>query len=126
MGKATSIQLFFRSARPESELLRVLAQFIGIAVECVDIPVPDAVGFAQFTQYTEGFVLGVLVSWPPHVSLELNEISLVERLAGHLKTEVLLESIKLPDRWLLAKQNGCAADARVRYLDDGVELEVDS
>ena len=125
MDKAKSIQLFFRSERPESKVLRALEQLIGIVVESMDVPAPEAVGFAQFTQYTEGFEQGVLVSWPSSVSLVLDEINLVEGLARHLKTEVLLESIKIPDRWLLAAEHGCANDARVRYLDDGIELELD-
>ncbi len=123
MDKAKSIQLFFRSERPESKVLRALEQLIGIAVECTDIPVPDAVGFAQFTQYAEGFEQSILVSWPSSVSVVLDEINLVEGLANRLKTEVLLESIKIPDRWLLARENGGATDVQVRYLDDGIELE---
>jgi hypothetical protein len=103
--------------------LRAIEQFIGIAVESIDISIPDAVGFAQFTQYAEGFEQGVLASWPSSVAAVLDEINLVEGFASNLKTEVLLESIKLPDRWLLAKENGGAVDVRVRYLDDGIELE---
>lgn len=126
MDKAGSVQLFFCSERPKSQVLRALEQLIGISVECLGIPVPDAVGFAQFTQYAEGFEQGVLVSWPSSVSVVLDEINLVEGLAKHLKTDVLVESITTLERWLLAKENGCATDARVRYLDDGIELELDS
>lgn len=124
MGKAKSIQLFIRSERPEPKVLRALEQLIGIVVESIDVTVPDAVGFAQFTKYTDGFEQGVLVSWPSSVSLILNEINLVERLAKHLSTEVLLESANNPEKWLSAKENGCATDARVRYLDDGIEVEL--
>lgn len=125
MDKAKSIQLFIRSERPESEVLRALEQLVGIVVESIDVSVPDAVGFAQFTQYTEGFEQGVLVSWPSGVPLILNEINLVEGLAKHLNTEVLLESANISDKWLLAKENGRATYVPVRYLDDGVEVELD-
>jgi hypothetical protein len=123
VDKAISVQLFFCLERPEGEVLRVLSQFIGIAVECIDIPISGAIGFAQFTHYSEGFEQGVLVSWPSGVFLELNEVSLVEGLAKNLKTTVLLESVAKPDRWLLAKEDGYATDVRVRYLDDGIDLE---
>ena len=126
MDKAKSIQLFFRSERPESEILRTIEQLIGIGVESTDIPLSHAVGFAQFTRYAEGFEQGALISWPSNISLVLNEVNLVEGLARRLKTEVLLESVQIPDKWLLAKENACAADARVRYLDDGIESELDS
>jgi hypothetical protein len=90
----------------------------------MDVPVPEALGFAQFIQYTEGFEQGVLVSWPSSVPIVLNEMNLVEGLARHLKTEVLLESVTVPDKWLFAKENGCATNVRVRYLDDGIELDL--
>jgi hypothetical protein len=125
VNKAISIQLFFCSERQESKVLHAIEQLIGIEVECMEIPVQNAVGFAQFTQYTEGFQQGVLVSWPSSVPLVVNEINLVEGLAKHLNTAVLLESIMIPGKWLLAKENCCATDAQVRYLDDGIELELD-
>jgi hypothetical protein len=125
VDKAKSIQLFFRSAQPEAMVLHTIGQLIGIGVECLDVPVPDAVGFAQFIRYAEGFQQGVLVSWPSNIALALNEASLAVGIARHLKTEVLLERMAEPDRWILAKENSCATDARVTYLDDGIEPEPD-
>ena len=124
MNETKSIQLFFRSERPETKVLRAIEQLLGIVVECMGAPVPTAVGFAQFIQYTEGFEQGVLVSWPASVPIVLNEMILVEGLAKHLKTEVLLESVMVSGKWLFAKENGCATNVQVRYLDDGIELDL--
>ncbi|WEF34257.1 hypothetical protein [Pseudoduganella chitinolytica] len=90
-------------------------------VESFEHPLADAIGFMQFTQYTEGFAQGALISWPSEITLPVTETELVEQLAMKLNATVLLESTAKLGIWLTAFGNSPAVETTVKYLDDGIK-----
>lgn len=122
MANVTSLQIFFLSYRSERDIIDAWVELTKIKVESIEHPLCEAIGFVQFTVYTEGFSQGALISWPSETQLPVTETELVEQLARKLKTTVLLESIAKVGIWLTALGTSSAIETTVKYLDDGIEV----
>lgn len=120
MNEIVSLQLFLAREKPEPAVLEAIAAAIGFSVESTDVPVADAIGFVQFTYYTEGFEQGILISWSGVAPLPPYLRSIAQRMAVTLGTVVLLEPPDGNEAWIIATENGSLATTTVSYLDDGV------
>lgn len=120
MNEIVSLQLFLSRQMPEPLALEAIATAIGLTVESTEVPVANAVGFVQFTHYTEGFEQGILISWPGIAPLRSNLPSIAQSIAVTLGAVVLLEPPDGNDVWFIATENGSVAETAVTYLDDGV------
>ena len=120
MNEIVSLQLFLAREKPEPVALEAIATAIGFSVESTDVAVAGAVGYVQFTHYTEGFEQGILISWSGVAPLLPCLPSIAERIAVSLGTVVLLEPPDGKDKWIIAAENGSVSETAVNYLDDGV------
>jgi hypothetical protein len=122
VANTQSMQFFLRTAKSEEEILELLSTAMGFPVESTDLEVPDAIGFAQITEYSEGFEQGILVTWPANLERKI-ELDIVARaVAVGFQVKVLLEVGE--DDWILANPDGILNSTNIIYLDDGIEVRV--
>lgn len=122
MTNTKSMQVFLMTEKTEEDILNLLGTTVGFLVESTDIDVPNSVGFAQISNYTQGFEQGVLVTWPNDVELALKPSEIVKIIAARLNVAVLLEPNEEGHVWLLAKPDGSMKSTSVSYLDDGIDV----
>lgn len=116
-----SIQFFLRDRRGEVEVVRVLGDALGFAVESTDVKSEDALGFLQVCNYKSGFNQGHLVSWPDSVVYQGEVREVARTLAASLNTDVLLELTDGSGQWLLTTPHLEESVASVVMLDDGID-----
>jgi hypothetical protein len=106
----------------EEDILSLLGTTIGFLVESTEIDIPDSVGFAQISNYTQGFEQGILVTWPSDVELALEPSEIIMMIATRLNVTVLLEPNEERHVWLLAKPDGSMKSTGISYLEDGIDV----
>lgn len=121
MDNSTSMQIFISPKIAEGDLLDFLSEEFSFIVDSVEIEIPNAVGFAQISNYPEGFEQGILVSWPNEVHVALSPPELLKGIAMRFKVRALLEPNSSDEEWLLADQSGDIKTTTVSYLDDGLQ-----
>ncbi len=121
MTDENNIQFFLPIAIPEAQILDGINSLLDFKVETMDCRISDSVGFLQVTEYSEGFKLGCLISWPEHIEPNLSAPELSELLAKEFDCEILCESGD--DSWYFSKPNHKPLRVAIKELNGGIILD---
>lgn len=120
MNEEHSMQFFLSNLIPEDKIINEINSVLNFLVETIDISVKNSVGFLQVMEYSEGFKLGCLISWPENVQPNLDVKELGELLTEKFRCEILCEAND--NEWYLVKPSGETTKVTVKNLDDGIAV----
>lgn len=120
MNEERSMQFFLSNSISEDKIVAGINSVLNFQVETIGISVDNAVGFLQVTEYSKGFKLGCLISWPESVRPNLNIKQLGKHLAEILQCEILCEEIN--NKWYLIKPGCSTIHVTVKDLEDGIDV----
>lgn len=120
MIEENSMQFFLDRAIPETQILNGINSLLNFQVETLDIPIENSDGFLQVTEYSEGFKLGCLISWPHEVKPNLETTGLGGLLAEKFQCEILCETNDA--EWYLVEPGSKTKKVVIRDLEDGIAL----
>lgn len=118
----TSIQFLLREPRSERQVLEALHRTLGLVIETIDSPVPDAVGLAQGSTHCAGFAQAWLVTWPGETKAERTFNECAPALASQFNVDILVECGGAEDCWLLFSPDGRQMPVGVLETSDGIEV----
>lgn len=121
MTDENNIQFFLAIAIPEAQILDGINSLLEFKVETMDCRISDSVGFLQITEYSEGFKLGCLISWPEDIKPDLSAPEFSGLLAKEFDCEILCESDD--GSWCFSKPNHEPRKVAIKELDDGIMLD---
>lgn len=117
-----SVQLFVEKVIDEEELVKYLNEHISGGVESIDCSVDDARYFVQLQEYSEGFGVGVNISWRDEEDLGVNEKNLASNIARNFFSNVMWESDE-DGEWYLVNSEGEIFSVGVVELEDGLTVD---
>jgi hypothetical protein len=120
MNEERSMQLFLSKKISEDNILIGINSVLNFQIETIDTKVDNALGFLQLTEYSSGFKVGCLISWPESVKPNINVKKLSEALTEKFKCEILCETIN--NEWFLVKPGPEAIKVEVLELGDGITV----
>ena len=120
MNEECSMQLFLSKSISEDSILIGINSVLNFQIETVDTKVENAVGFLQLTEYSSGFKLGCLISWPESVKPNIDVKKLSEALTDNFQCEILCEMIN--NEWYLFKPGLEAIQVEIQELGDGITV----
>lgn len=109
---SSAVQLYLERAVEPADLVKVLRSVLGLKIETLEVPDPDAEAFLMLTHYPRGFRTGVTLSWKRDRSPKVLGRELVGRLAAHYHTRVATDlparhpSASDPYWWSVAEPDG--------------------
>jgi hypothetical protein len=120
-----SLQIFVERRLDEDKLIDHLNHFLPSGAESIDVPLDEAKYFVQVQYYSNGFSLGLNISWKDDPELDINQIDLAKSIATRFSSNLLLENPDSEDEWCLVDSEGCRFSVRVVELEDGISLNND-
>lgn len=124
MNETNNLNFLIRELVQEQTLLSILERVLGLVVDSVDIPIKNAVGYAQVIILPRGYRTSCLVSWPPGaLHHRIDEQTVAIELARNLNTEVLVElSDDVDEIWVAASPDGDVRNVEIEDIEDGVDI----
>lgn len=117
-----SIQFFLRKPVSEDQVLPALRASLGLAIETIDSPFPNAVGLAQVSSHADGFSQGWLITWPDELYAKQSAEQCAAILSIQFGVEVLAEINTSETGWMLFFSDGSRKAVDVRDTDDGIDV----
>lgn len=118
-----SLQIFVEQRLDENKLINYLNLFLPRGVESIDSPLDDADYFLQVQEYSDGFSIGLNISWRDDQKLDIDEFELAKSIAKEFTVNVLLENSDDENNWWLIDSAGNRFVARVEELEDGITMD---
>ncbi|MCG8069774.1 MAG: hypothetical protein JAY84_18155 [Candidatus Thiodiazotropha taylori] len=118
-----SLQFFVEQRLDENKLINYLNLFLPRGVESIDSPLDDADYFLQVQEYSDGFRVGLNISWRDDQELDVDEFELAKSIAKEFTVNILLENSDDENNWWLIDSAGNRFVARVEELEDGITMD---
>lgn len=136
MTLSTEMQFYLSAMVERDDLIGVLADLLGMKLETLEQPDPEAGAFVMITTYAGDFPMGINVSWPPDMAPDRDDVAIAKHLAGHYRLFVATDlpenhPAKLdPFYWCVAEPDGAivemAEDISGANERDGLVLDRNS
>ncbi|MCG7872268.1 MAG: hypothetical protein JAZ11_09235 [Candidatus Thiodiazotropha lotti] len=120
---SSSLQFFVEQRLDEDKLINHLNLYLSRGVESIDFPLSDADFFLQVQDYSDGFCMGLNISWRDDQELDIDGFELAKSIAREFTSNILVENIDEENGWWLIDSAGNRFVVRVEELEDGITMD---